>query len=126
MVAPLGGYKGYGLAMMVEILSAVLGGGAFGPEIGGIRFTDRPVRVSHSYLAIDVARFLPVEEFTARVSAYCRMMHETPPAKGYEEVLVAGDPERRIHAERLASGIPIPDGNWQDLADAAARLGVAI
>jgi LDH2 family malate/lactate/ureidoglycolate dehydrogenase len=126
LLAPLGGYKGYGLAMMVEILSAILGGGAFGPEIGGIRFTDRPVRVSHSFLGIDIARFLPVEEFAARVSDYCRMMREVPPAKGYDEVLVAGDPEKRIEAERLANGIPIPDGNWQDLVDAAARLGVHI
>ncbi|NWF86107.1 MAG: Ldh family oxidoreductase [Bryobacteraceae bacterium] len=126
LLAPLGGYKGYGLAMLAEILSAILGGGAFGPELGGIRFTDRPVRVSHCYIAIDVARFMPPGEFTARVAAYCRMMRETPPAKGYDEVLVAGDPEKRIEAERLVGGIPIPDGNWKDLVEAAARLGVAI
>lgn len=126
LLSPLGGYKGYGLAMLVEILSAILGGGVFGPELGGIRFTDRPVRVSHCYIAIDVARFLPVEQFTANVATYCRMMRETPFAPGFDEVLVAGDPERRIEAERLALGIPIPDGNWQDLLEAAAHLGVEI
>lgn len=125
LLAPLGGYKGYGLAMLVEILTALLGGGVFGPDLGGIRFTDRPVRVSHCFLAIDVARFLPPEEFTARVSAFCDMMRQTPPASGYEEVLVAGDPEKLIEAERLLSGIPIPDGNWQDLLDAATRLSVS-
>jgi LDH2 family malate/lactate/ureidoglycolate dehydrogenase len=125
LLAPLGGYKGYGLAMLVEILSAILGGGAFGPDLGGIRYTDRPVRVSHAFIAIDVARFLPVGEFNARVSAFCEMMRQTPPASGYDEVLVAGDPEKRIEAERLRSGIPIPGGNWQDLLEAAARLAVA-
>lgn len=124
MLSPLGGYKGYGLAMMAEILSAILGGGVFGPDIGGIRFTDRPVRVSHCYIAIDVARFSPVSEFTARMSAFCQMMRDVPPASGYSEVLVAGDPEKRIEAERRALGIPIPDGNWRDLLDAAARLNV--
>ncbi len=124
LLAPLGGYKGYGLAMMVEILSAILGGGVFGPDLGGIRFTDRPVRVSHAYLAIDVARFMPVPEFTARMNAFCGMMRQTPPASGFDEVLVAGDPERRIEADRLAAGIPIPDGNWRDLLDAAARLSI--
>src|SRR6266545_1011441 len=60
MLHPLGGYKGYGLAMMVEILSAVLGGGAMSTELGGIRIRGRQVRVSQAFLAIDVARFMPV------------------------------------------------------------------
>lgn len=126
MVAPLGGYKGYGLAMMVEILCAVLGGGAMSTELGGIRFTDKPVRVSHAYLAIDISRFMPVEQFTARMERYVALMRSSAPAKGYEEVLVAGDPERRIEEARSRYGIPIPDGNWKDLTDEASRLGVAI
>jgi len=67
MLMPLGGYKGSGLAMMVEILCSVLGGGAMSTEIGGIRFRGRTVRVSQTFIAIDVARFMPLEEFTARV-----------------------------------------------------------
>src|SRR4029453_16817836 len=67
MLMPLGGYKGSGLAMMVEILCAVLGGGAMANEIGGIRFRGKPVRVSQVYIAIDIARFMPVEEFSARM-----------------------------------------------------------
>jgi LDH2 family malate/lactate/ureidoglycolate dehydrogenase len=124
LVAPLGGYKGYGLAMMAEILCAVLGGGAMGPELGGIRYTDKPVRVSHVFLAIDIARLLPVADFQARIKRYCALMKDTPPAQGQSDVLVPGEPEARVQQERQASGIPIPDGNWKDLADAAARLGV--
>ena len=82
-------------------------------------------RVSHAYLAVDVARFMPVSEFTARVAAYCRMMRETPPAPGFDEVLVAGDPEKRIEAERRSGGVPVPEGNWEELVEAARRLGVA-
>src|ERR1035438_86024 len=67
MLMPLGGYKGSGLAMMVEILCSVLSGGAMCNEVGGIRFRGKTVRVSQMFLAIDVARFLPREEFTARV-----------------------------------------------------------
>jgi len=126
MVAPLGGYKGYGLAMMVEILCGVLGGGAIGAELGGIRFTDKPVRVSHAYIAIDVSRFMPVEQFTERMERYAALMKSAAPAKGYDEVLVAGDPERRIQEARSRYGIPIPEGNWKDMADEAARLGVAV
>ncbi|MBS1858416.1 MAG: Ldh family oxidoreductase [Acidobacteria bacterium] len=125
MLMPLGGYKGSGLAMMVEILCAVLGGGAMSTEVGGIRFRGRTVRVSQMYMAIDIARFMPLEEFTARMEKLVGMMKSTPSAPGYDEVLVAGDPEWRIEAARMANGIPIADGNWDLLVKAAGRVGVA-
>ena len=124
MLMPLGGYKGSGLAMMVEILCSVLSGGAMANEVGGIRFRGKTVRVSQMYLAIDVARFMPVEEFTARVEKLVALMKSTPAAPGYDEVLVAGDPEWRIEAERRKNGIPIADGNWEQLCKAAERVGV--
>ncbi len=124
LVMPLGGYKGYGLAMMVEILSSVLSGGAPPAELGGIRFTDKPVRVSHAYLAVDIRRFMPLAEFHERIASLIAWMKSAAPAKGYDEVLVAGEPELRIEAERRRNGIEIPDGNWLDLLEAGNRLGV--
>jgi LDH2 family malate/lactate/ureidoglycolate dehydrogenase len=125
MLMPLGGYKGSGLAMMVEILCGVLGGGAMANEIGGIRYRGKTVRVSQTYIAIDIAHFMPVEEFTARIEKLVGIMKGTPTAPGYDEVLVAGDPEWRLEAERLKNGIPIADGNWDALIKAAERVGVA-
>lgn len=125
LLMPLGGYKGSGLAMMVEILCAVLGGGAMSTEVGGIRYRGKTVRVSQTYLAIDIARFMPVEEFTARMEKLVGMMKGTPAAPGFDEVLVAGDPEWRIEAERLERGIPIAEGNWEQMVKAAGRVGVA-
>ena len=93
-------------------------------EVGGIRFRGKTVRVSQTFLAIDIARFMPVEEFSARVEHLVKMMKSTPTAPGYDEVLVAGDPEWRIESERRADGIPIADGNWDALLKAAARLNV--
>jgi LDH2 family malate/lactate/ureidoglycolate dehydrogenase len=125
MLMPLGGYKGSGLAMMVEILSSVLSGGAMANEVGGIRFRGKTVRVSQMYMAIDVARFMPVAEFTARLEQLVALMKSTPAAPGYDEVMVAGDPEWRMEADRRQHGIPIADGNWDALSKAAARVGVA-
>ena len=82
MLMPLGGYKGSGLAMMVEILCGVLGGGAMANEIGGIRFRGRTVRVSQTYIAIDIARFMPVEEFTARMEKLVGIMNRPPSPPG--------------------------------------------
>jgi LDH2 family malate/lactate/ureidoglycolate dehydrogenase len=124
MLMPLGGYKGSGLAMMVEILCAVLSGGAMGNEVGGIRFRGKTVRVSQAYIAIDVARFMPVEEFTARMEKLVNLVKTTPAAPGYDEVLVAGDPEWRTEAQRRQHGIPLAEGNWKALCQAAARVKV--
>ena len=68
--------------MMVEILCAVLGGGAMSTEVGGIRFRGKTVRVSQMFLAIDIARFMPVEEFTARMEQLVGMMKTTPAGAG--------------------------------------------
>jgi LDH2 family malate/lactate/ureidoglycolate dehydrogenase len=126
LLMPLGGYKGSGLAVMVEILCAVLSAGAIGTELGGIRFPGKPVRVGQFYLAIDLLRFMPVEEFGARMDKLIRMLKSTPPAKGYDEVLVANDPERRMEADRSVNGIPIDTGTWERLSKSAAALNVAL
>jgi LDH2 family malate/lactate/ureidoglycolate dehydrogenase len=125
LLMPLGGYKGSGLAMMAEILCAVLGGGAMSTELGGIRFRGKPVRVSHMFIAIDIARFLPVDEFRERMDRLIRIMKTTPPAPDYSEVLVAGDPEWRMEEERRRNGVPVGHGTWKALCEAGDRLGVA-
>jgi LDH2 family malate/lactate/ureidoglycolate dehydrogenase len=124
LTAPLGGYKGSGLAMMAEILCAVLGGGAMSSELGRIRDRGRPVRVSQMFLGIDVTRFMPLDDFVARMQKLAELIKSTPPAKGYTEVLLAGEPEWRMEEERRANGIPVEPGTWKLLEQTAARLGV--
>jgi LDH2 family malate/lactate/ureidoglycolate dehydrogenase len=121
---PLGGYKGSGLAMMVEILCAVLGGGAMSTDVGSIRWRGKPVRCSQAFLAIDIARFMPVEEFRARAERLVEHIKSTPAAAGYDEVLVAGEPEWRMEAQRRRDGIPIGEGTWDALRKAGERAGV--
>ena len=121
---PLGGHKGSGLAFLIEILCAVLSGGAISTQVGGLRVMDRPVRTSHFFLAIDVARFMPLDEFTLRMRFLVDLVKASQPAKGYEEVMVAGDPEWRAEADRKANGIPVSAGIWRSLVELGAELGV--
>ena len=125
MLMPLGGYKGSGLAMMVEILCSVLSGGALPNQVSGIRSHNKTARVSQAYIAIEVARFMPLEEFTARMEMLVNLIKTAAAAPGYDEVLVAGDPEWRTEAERRRHGIPIAEGNWEGLCKTAARVNVA-
>jgi LDH2 family malate/lactate/ureidoglycolate dehydrogenase len=126
LLMPLGGYKGSGLAMMIEILCGVLGGGAMCTELGGIRVQGQPMRTSQFFLAIDVARFMPLAEFEARMRTLVAMVKSSKTAKGFDEVLVAGEPEWRAEEERRHDGIPLSDGVWQNLVAAAEKLGVAL
>jgi len=121
---PLGGYKGTGLALMVEILCSVLSGGAMLTEVGGLRVKNRPMRVSHAFLAIDVARFMPIEEFCRRMQFIRDTVKNSQPAAGFSEVLIAGDPEWRSEEERRRSGIPIARGVWSELSNLARQLNV--
>jgi LDH2 family malate/lactate/ureidoglycolate dehydrogenase len=124
MPMPLGGYKGSGLAMMVEMLCGVLSGGAMSGDVGGIRIEGKPTRISQTFVAIDAGRFMPVDEFRQRVEWLVNTVKSAAPATGYGEVMVAGDPEWRAEAERRQNGIPLGDGTWQCLMEIAARLGV--
>ena len=121
---PLGGYKGSGLAMLVEILCGVLSGGAMSVDVGGIRIHGKPMRTSQMFLAIDISRFMPLEEFKHRLEWLVRTVKTSAPAGGYHEVMVAGEPEWHAEAERRRSGIPLGDGTWESLAKLSAKLGV--
>jgi LDH2 family malate/lactate/ureidoglycolate dehydrogenase len=123
---PLGGYKGSGLAMMVEILCGLLGGGAMSDELGGVRILGRPMRTSQTFMGIDVARFMPVEDFQDRLEWLVGRVKSAPAARGYAEVLVAGEPEWREEERRRREGVPVTGGVWERLTAAAARLKVPV
>jgi LDH2 family malate/lactate/ureidoglycolate dehydrogenase len=122
LLMPLGGYKGSGLAMMVEILCGVISGGAMSTQLGGLRVRGKKFRASQTFIAIDVLRMQP--EFRERIDWLIDQVKSTAPASGFNEVLVANEPELRTERVRLKSGIPIPDGTYEALLNAAARFGV--
>ncbi|MBM3740586.1 MAG: Ldh family oxidoreductase [Acidobacteria bacterium] len=124
LLMPLGGYKGSGLALMVEMLCGVLSAGAISTELGGLRIKDRPFRVCQFFLALDVARFMPAGEFEERMAKLIGMVKGCPPAAGYGEVLVAGEPEWRTESVRLRDGVPVAAPLWESLVEIGNRLGV--
>ncbi len=95
----LGSHKGYGLAVMVDILSGLLGGDAAG-------FERDPGDVSHHFLAYRIDAFTDLEGFKDRMDLYLRGLRETRPAPGEERVLYAGLPEHEAEIDRRARGIP--------------------
>lgn len=121
---PIGGYKGTGLAMMIEILCAGLSGGAMATELPVYRTGGDPLGISHTFIAIDPKRFLPAGEFENRIERLVGLVKASEPAAGYDEVLVAGEPEWRCEAIRQREGIPVPLKLWGKLTTIAAELRV--
>jgi ureidoglycolate dehydrogenase (NAD+) len=116
---PLGGYKGYALAVMVEILCGALAG-------AGVRH-ERDLRdVGHFHLAIDPERTVGRDRFAAALGGMLDELRAAPPAGGFDEVLAPGDPEARARAERERSGVPIEPALWARLRALSGELGVPI
>lgn len=125
LLMPLGGYKGSGLGLLVDILCGVISGGAMSREVGGLYILDRPMDVSQMFLSVDIGRFIPLDVFQSRMEKIVEEVKSTPPAYGFDEVLVAGDPENRSAAERRTGGIPIDRKLWGRLCKLADDLEVA-
>ena len=103
-----GGHKGYGLAMMVQILAGTLGGAAFSAIYSRTQGPSDPHRIGHVFLAIDPAAFRTGGAFEADLDAMIDLLHDSKRAAPGQPVLVAGDPEMGARAERLELGVPIP------------------
>ncbi|MBI2207710.1 MAG: Ldh family oxidoreductase [Candidatus Rokubacteria bacterium] len=120
-----GGHKGYGLAVMVDILSGVLGGAVYGDLYYRSDMPERKLgNVGHCFAAIDPARFREIDEFKRDMDDMIRSLKATPPAEGQTRVLVAGEPEAAAEQTRRANGIPISPGLAAQIARVADDLGV--
>jgi ureidoglycolate dehydrogenase (NAD+) len=123
---PAGGPKGYGLGFLVEILGGVLTGAAVAHDLGNM-YTDfsKPQDVGHWLLVIDIAHFLPLEEFTDRIQGLVDLAHASAPAAGFASVLVPGEPEDRTAEKRGRDGIPLAGATVTELTSLGDRHGVA-
>jgi LDH2 family malate/lactate/ureidoglycolate dehydrogenase len=123
---PMGGAKGYGLALAVEALCGVLAGAAVGREIPSF-FDDweRPSNVGHLLGAINVAAFADLAEFGRRIDQLIDEIRRVPPAVGHEAVLIPGERRARSAAQRRSSGVPLAAAAVEQLASIAHALGLS-
>lgn len=115
---PAAGAKGYGLGVVVDLLTGILSGGAFGPHIPSMwENFDQPRMLCHLLCAVDYRRFAGAELFLGQVANMVSELHEVEPAEGAEGVLAPGEPEYKTALTRSREGIPLDDQVWQDLMD---------
>jgi LDH2 family malate/lactate/ureidoglycolate dehydrogenase len=113
---PFGGHKGYALSLLADLLGSLLpGADAMG---------EPPYTAGTFMMALRVDAFRPFAEFTAAVDQRFGEIKEVPPAPGFKEVLIPGEPEARSRAQRLKEGIPLPEDTWDKMATVATQYGV--
>ena len=115
-----GDHKGYGLSLAVEILGGIVSGtGPAGPGKG--IFANGTLMI-----CLDTSRFLPPADFDKQVAALFEWVKSAPLAQGATEILIPGEPEARLEAERRRDGIPVEDETWSQIQAAAKDLGVSV
>ncbi|MCG6903748.1 MAG: Ldh family oxidoreductase [Rhodobacter sp.] len=124
-ILPMAGHKGYAMATIVDMLSGVLSGSAFGSAITGPYVPTGTSGVGHLALAIDIAACRPLADFNADMERLIGELKATPRAPGVAEIFYPGERESRHEAEALRRGLDLPETTARDLRDQASALGIA-
>jgi uncharacterized oxidoreductase len=123
-ILPMGGpqaYKGFGLGLMIEIFTGAISGGVCA----------RPVPYAKKgncvfAMLVDPARFGGADHFRGEVAQLVDYIKSCPRVDECDEILLPGDPERRLLAKRSTEGIPLDEENWNALVKLGEKLGVAV
>jgi len=123
-IRPMGGaqaYKGFGLALMIEIFAGALS--------RGVCIRERPLTPIGNCVymqLLDPAHLGGAEHVRQEVSDLCTFVRECPRIDGVDRIQLPGDPERQATADRTRDGIPLDEGNWTQLTELAAELNVEV
>jgi LDH2 family malate/lactate/ureidoglycolate dehydrogenase len=108
LLLPMGGYKGAGLALVLGLLAGTLNGAAFGRDVIDFNADDESATNTGQFiLALDVARFMPLDVFEAEVDRHLRDLRASQCLPGFDAIRLPGDRRRQRYADRLANGLPI-------------------
>ena len=122
---PMAGYKGYGLAVLVEVLTAGLTGAAITRQVKSwVLDVPEPTNEGHAFIAIDVAAMLPLELFKARIDGLIQEIHAAPKASGSERIYLPGEMEWERRELALSQGMLLPEYVQESLRGLAADVGL--
>ena len=123
----LGGYKGYGYAMIIELLSAVLQDGNYGKALNGKDENGNlvPYHLGHFFLAIDTSKFVGEEETRKKTGEILREVRASRKAPGQERIYTAGEKEYLVWKERENSGVPINEAVQKEINEVRDKLGLS-
>jgi LDH2 family malate/lactate/ureidoglycolate dehydrogenase len=122
IILPMAQHKGYAIALMMDMLSGVLTGSAFGSGVHGPYQTARRSGAGQLVIALNIAAMQPLQEFNKRMEQLVSELKSVPLAKGYEEIVYPGELEARNDTKNRQQGIQLPEDTIKDLAKLAREL----
>jgi len=127
-LAPMGGHKGYGLALAHEVLTAILTGGKWTRNIKSLYEEDKTgiQGTCHSFMALDPDCFIGKEHFKKSMDSYIRSIKESGKAENKTEILMPGEPEYQTESERLKEGIPLSPSTVKELIVLGESFGLSL
>jgi LDH2 family malate/lactate/ureidoglycolate dehydrogenase len=123
---PIGGPKGYGIALVNDILSGILTGSPSGVEVRSVHDLEHPSPVGFFFQVIQIEAFSSPHEFFDRLGAQLTAIRNSPRARGVERIYIPGEIEWECEQERRRNGIPIGSATLKALHELAEELGVQI
>jgi LDH2 family malate/lactate/ureidoglycolate dehydrogenase len=124
---PIGGHKGYGLALVMEVLAGALSGAGTCRDHSDERINDgsAPRDLGHFFLAIDPELLSPLADFTARVDRIIDETKASQRADGVDEILIPGEAELRARERNLKLGVPLRRVTYEALLKYGVDAGLA-
>lgn len=124
---PMAGHKGFGLALMTEILTGVISGGGIMNEIPSWLFSmEEKNNVSYTFIAVDISKFMAVELFLERIDDMVAALHNAPEAEGSQGVRYPGELGWKRAAAAEKTGIPLPEDVVLSLTGLEEESGIPI
>ncbi|MFN7090192.1 MAG: Ldh family oxidoreductase [Allorhizobium sp.] len=124
IVLPLGGPKGSGLSLMMEVVAGVMSGSAYGGQVGDqYRTLDRPQNVGHSVIAFKPDLFLDRTSYCTRIDQLVVRAKACPPLDEAQPIQIPGEPEAARMVARLTDGIPLGAEDLAMLGEQAKLSG---
>jgi len=122
----MAGHKGYGIALLIETLSAILTGASIAGHVLSWSFDDpsRPTDHGAAFIAVNVEAMMPSSAFSARVRQTIEEIQAAPKAKGTERILLPGQMEWEHREKALREGIPLPEDVRLVLRELAKERGL--
>ena len=125
ILEPIGGYKGSGLALILGLLAGTLNGAAFGRDVVDFNADQTSeTNTGHFILALDIARFMPLDLFKTEVEAQLQSLRESARMPGIDVIRLPGADRTRRHDDRSNNGVPMPAPLVANLDLLATELGV--
>ena len=122
----IGGYKGYGITLMVDLLTGVLADSNYGPRVKGLDQDVDPAGTAHSFMAVNLSAFTDAAAFKARMDSYIDEIKSSGKARGADEIYLPGELEYRKVQERMEKGIPLQVKVAEELRTISKELGIPI